>query len=122
MNFNEFEIHNTTIDLNIFQEMLEKLNFVCEGGWDYERIIYDYKFQDEDNTYYLRIPAQAIHGDIGSGHALLEILTPFIGKHYYPHGLEYGDDEIIPEKIIGRCEIQLKKIKKLLTNLPNPLY
>lgn len=118
MNFKDTGFEKKKVELTILQEILEKYGFYCASGWDYERMTFDYKFEVAEETYYLRIPTKVIHGDIST---TLEILTPYIGKHYYPHGLEYGEDELFPQNIIGRCEKILKNLMKDLLKSPNPL-
>lgn len=116
MYFKEIDFKSTIVDLQILSELMKNNGFICKSGWDYERMTFDYKFDLEENIYYLRIPTRAFDGDIGSGHAKLEVLTPYLGKHYYPHGIEY--DEVFPQIIIGRCEKLLKKLSKSFLHLP----
>ena len=39
---------------------------------------------------------------------------PVIGKHYYPHGVEYGEDEHFPESLVKDCEATLKAVHDAL--------
>lgn len=115
MEFSSVVFKSTIVELSICCDIMKSIGFTYASGWDYSRITFDYKFDVEEGIFYLRIPAHAIEGDIGSGNALLEILTPYIGKHYYPHGIEYSEDEEFPQRIIGRCEKLLKKVTNSLT-------
>ncbi len=87
---------------------------VCTGAFDqdYERVTYDHKFQIKEGTYYFRIEGYAVEGDVGAHKATLQLITPILGKHYYPHGLEYGEDEFFPEHLVKKCNQMLAKIKK----------
>lgn len=85
---------------------------VRAGQWDYERVTYDHKFVIQEGTYYLRIPGYAIEGDVGSGKALIQLMTPLLGKHYYPHGVEYGEDEVFPASLVKQCNQILEAVKK----------
>jgi len=38
-------------------------------------------------------------------------MKPVLGKYYYPHGVEYGDDEVYPAHLVKKCEEILKKVK-----------
>lgn len=85
---------------------------ILAGQWDYERATYDHKFQIKEGTYYLRIPGYAVEGDVGSRKAVIQLMTPLLGKHYYPHGVEYGDDEVFPNHLVKQCKQMLDNIKK----------
>jgi len=41
-------------------------------------------------------------------------MVPYVGKHYYPHGVEY--DEEFPKHIVDKCKKRianvLEKVKK----------
>lgn len=121
MQLHTLKVENIIVEQSLLQELMNKNGFTCSGGWDYQRMTYDFKFELDNDIYYLRIPTFSIEGDIGSGNAKLKILTPYVGKHYYPHGLEYGEEEF-PPIILGRCEKLLKRIEKSLDNLPNSLH
>lgn len=85
---------------------------VRAGQWDYERVTYDHKFVIQEGTYYLRISGYALEGDVGSGKALIQLMNPLLGKHYYPHGVEYGEDEVFPAQLVKQCNQILEAIKK----------
>jgi hypothetical protein len=38
-------------------------------------------------------------------------MTPLLGKHYYPHGVEYGEGENFPESLVNQCKKILSDIK-----------
>src|SRR5690625_5781168 len=78
--------------------------FILGESWDYERATYDYRIDSNEKnvTYYIRIQAYALEGDVDRGDALMKIKTPLLGKHYYPFGVEYGEDENFPENLVQR--------------------
>src|SRR5690606_2980813 len=86
--------------------------FIRAGQWDYERVTYDYRINsDEKNiTYYIRIQGYALKGDGDSKNAVMKLLTPLIGKHYYPHGIEYCEEENFPSNIVERAKTLLTKV------------
>ncbi len=45
------------------------------------------------------------------GNAVIQLKTPLIGKHYYPHGVEYGEDENFPDNLVDRATNLVSKIK-----------
>src|SRR5690625_5791558 len=78
--------------------------FIRGETWDYERITYDYRIGSPEKgvNYYIRIQGYATEGDIDRGNAVVQLMTPIIGKHYYPHGIEY-DEENFSKSLIERA-------------------
>lgn len=98
-------------DLNRLDEAMLQHGLVREGQWDYERVTYDRKFELKEGVYYLRIRGFAVEGDVGARKATIQLMTPLLGKHYYPHGVEYGDGEHFPSALINQCERILSNVK-----------
>ena len=117
MKFEQIGLGGLTAELSRLKDILEDLGFVLAGQWDYERVTFDRKFEHKGDVYYLRIQGYAIEGDVGSRYALIKLLTPILGKHYYPHGVEYGEDGHFPSTIVSTCEELLKKAKEAIESL-----
>jgi hypothetical protein len=104
------ELPITELDLIMEEEGIDR------ASWDYKRVVYDYKFVDRhtSTTYYLRIPAVAMEGNIEEhgGDALLRIGEPFIGMHSYPHGVHYDVD--FPKSILKSAQRKLKAVRSHL--------
>lgn len=112
MKFENTGLDALKIDLSRLDDIMDKNAMVRAGQWDYERVTYDHKFVIKEGTYYLRIPGFAVEGDVGAHDAVIQLLTPLLGKHYYPHGVEYGEDELYPAHLVKQCENILANIKK----------
>ncbi|WP_044896145.1 YugN family protein [Bacillus alveayuensis] len=112
MKFENIGIEGLTAELSQLDDILEDLGFVRAAQWDYERVTYDRKFEHKGDVFYLRIQGYAIEGDVGGRYALIKLITPLLGKHYYPHGVEYGEDEHFPSMIIETSEKLLKQAKE----------
>ncbi|RKD75483.1 YugN-like protein [Sinobaca qinghaiensis] len=114
MQITDYEFEGTQITFGRLHRIIKDAGFIHAGQWDYERVTFDYKFFDrtDDATYYLRIPAYAVEGDIPAEDTVVQILTPYFGRHYYPHGIEY--DEEFPEKIIQKCRDKTKAVWDVL--------
>lgn len=117
MEFTNTKIEDIVVDFTRLTEVMESHRFVLAGQWDYDRVTYDYKFEVLQHVYYLRIRGIAVKGDIGSQHAKVKLLAPLLGKHYYPHGVEYGADEIFPTNVLQKSEQLLQNIEKELNEL-----
>lgn len=112
MRFEDTQIETLHIDLNRLDEVMKENSMVRAGQWDYERVTYDYKFEIREGTYYLRVQGYATSGDVGAHDAYIQLMKPILGKHYYPHGVEYGEDEHFPDHLVNQCKQILNKIYK----------
>ena len=98
-------------DLNRLDDVMQAKGLIREGQWDYERVTYDKKFELKEGVYYLRVRGYAIEGDVGAHKAVIQLMTPILGKYYYPHGVEYGDDEFYPQTLVNQCQTILDTLK-----------
>ncbi len=104
-------IEKLKADLTRLDEVMEKYGLVRAGQWDYERVTYDRKFEMREGIYYLRIQGYAIDGDVDTFKATIQLMTPLLGKHYYPHGVEYGADENYPASIVNQSKKIIEEVK-----------
>ncbi|USK71525.1 YugN family protein [Peribacillus asahii] len=107
-------LHHITADLNRLDDLMPQYGLIRAEQWDYERVSYDRKFELTEGIYYLRILGEAIEGDVGSHKAIIKLRVPLLGKHYYPHGVEYGDGEYFPAPLVKQCEKILADVHKEL--------
>lgn len=112
MKFENTNLENHVISVSLMNDIMEQLGFVLAGQWDYERVTYDYKFELRNEIYYLRVQGYAVEGHIDSNKGKIQILTPLLGKYYYPHGVEYGEGEEFPPSVVERSESLLKKVEE----------
>lgn len=105
-------IEDLVVDVKPLNKITGEHAFILGSSWDYERVTYDYKVgsNEKNITYYIRVQGYATSGDVDRGDAVIKLLPPLLGKHYYPTGIEYGEDENFPESLVERA-------KTLLTNL-----
>lgn len=111
MKFENTGIETLKADLNRLDEVMLEHGLVREGQWDYERVTYDHKFEIKEGTYYLRVQGHIDEGDVGAHKAIIQLMTPLLGKHYYPHGIEYGEGEHFPKALVSQCEKLLNDVK-----------
>lgn len=112
MEIKDTGIDEVVIDFKALHHIMTEANFVTGEHWDYERVTYDYKVgsTEENITYYIRVQGYALEGDVDRGDAVLKLLPPLLGKHYYPTGIEYGEDEQFPSSLITRATKMLKNV------------
>jgi len=98
-------IDNKVVDIIPLNHIMGKHAFILGEHWDYDRVTYDYKInsQEKNVTYYIRIQGEAIEGDVDKKDAVIKLKTPLLGKHYYPHGVEYGEEENFPKNLVERA-------------------
>ncbi|WP_102347059.1 YugN family protein [Bacillus sp. Marseille-P3661] len=112
MKFEGTGIEDKVIDISILNHIMQDAGLVRGEQWDFERISYDRKFEklDTKEVFYLRVQAFAVEGNVDSNHAKVKLLTPLLGKHYYPHGVEYGEGENFPKNVVDRSKAILDKV------------
>lgn len=111
MKFENTGLEELKADLTRLDEVMLEHGLVREGQWDYERVTYDRKFELKEGVFYLRVFGYAAEGDNGSHKAVIQLMTPLLGKHYYPHGIEYGEGESFPKTLVSQCEKTLADIQ-----------
>lgn len=111
--FTETNLENKELPFSIVHYAAETLGFVHAEQWDYERVMFDYKIVHHDGTFYLRIPAYAVKGDMPHPSTTVKLMTPILGKYYYPHGVEYGE-ETFPQAVLDKCRTKLTSLTKTI--------
>ena len=101
MDFINTGIEELAINLVDLEDIAKSHGLVLAGQWDYERVTFDKKYTVSEGVYYLRIYGTTSNGDVGKDEAIINFITPQLGKHYYPHGVEYGEDEFYPAFVVN---------------------
>ena len=117
MLFENSGIETIVADQAVIQHVMNKHGLNIGGHWDYERVTYDLKYQIKEGIFYLRIPGYAVEGDVGARDAVIQLMDPYLGKHYYPTGIEYGEDEYFPETVVEHCNRTIESINHELRAL-----
>ncbi|AKG73688.1 YugN family protein [Salinicoccus halodurans] len=117
MVFENSGLETMVVSQDILQDTMNKNGLVLGGSWDYERMTFDYKYEVPEGIYYLRVPGYALEGDVGANSAVLQLMDPYMGKHYYPTGIEYGSDEHFPERIVDNAVEKIRAVAKDLKAL-----
>jgi hypothetical protein len=112
MYFENTGIEGVAADLQLLDDIMNKHGLIRAEQWDYERVSYDKKIVIKEGTYYLRIFGFTNDGDVGARDAIINLKKPVIGKHYYPHGVEYGEDEHFPDYLLESCTQTLLALKE----------
>lgn len=111
MKFSNTGIEKVKGDLVRIDDAMTEHGLLRTAQWDYARVTYDRKFELKDGVYYLRVQGYATEGDVGARKATIQLMEPLLGKHYYPHGVEYGEGENFPSSLVSQCEKLLEEVK-----------
>lgn len=112
MIFENSGLEKMVVPQDVLQNVMNKNGWVLGGSWDYERMTFDYKYEIPEGIYYLRLPGYAVEGDVGANNAKLQLMDPYMGKHYFPTGIEYGADEVFPERIVEHAVNNIRSVVK----------
>ncbi|ADU30882.1 YugN family protein [Evansella cellulosilytica] len=100
-------LEGVEIEFQAIEDIMEGAGF--HYVYDYERVTFDYKIVIQGDIYYLRVQAHAVEGEVPSPHGIVKITNVLLGKHYYPHGVEY--DEEFSKQITDKCNKKLESVK-----------
>ena len=53
--FENTNLENITADSELVTSIMRKNGLECDGGWDYERMTFDRRFDVREGTFYLRV-------------------------------------------------------------------
>ncbi|WP_335870482.1 YugN family protein [Bacillus sp. 2205SS5-2] len=117
MKFENTGIETLKADMNRLDEIMRSHGLLREGQWDYERVTYDRKFEIKEGTFYFRVQGHTVEGDVGAHEASIQLMTPLLGKHYYPHGVEYGENEHFPQHLQKSCQQLIDAVVKEVSEI-----
>ncbi|MDQ0163887.1 YugN-like family protein [Aeribacillus alveayuensis] len=126
------KVEGKEFNLYKLEQELKPLGYVIGGNWEYDHGYLDYKIDDEAGYQFLRIPFQAVDGQLDSKNATVQLGRPFLLSHQYQMGLDdhanIGNfsasinqfsepedaDATFPEKYIELGKTLVKELEKVL--------
>lgn len=78
---NDFSLHK-------LEQLLKPQGYVIGGNWDYDKGFFDYKMADDDGYQFLRIPFEAVEGELDKRGTIVRLGTPFVLSHVYQRGID----------------------------------
>lgn len=82
------KIDNKIFQLYELEQKLKPIGYVIGGNWDYDHGSFDYKITEEEGYQFLRVPFEAIDGQLDSNGATVKLGKPFLLSHVYQRGLD----------------------------------
>jgi hypothetical protein len=116
MKFENTGLENLKVDLVRLDEIMKESGLIRESQWDYDRVTYDRKFEMKEGVFYLRVQGYAVEGDVGANKATIQLITPILGKYYFPHGVEY-EGEDFPNSLVSQCKEILADLQKKIVTI-----
>ncbi len=84
-------LEGKTYQLYKLEKELKPLGYTIGGGWEYDHGYFDYKIDDEVGYQFLRLPFEAVDGQLDSQGATVQLGRPFLLSHKYQIGM---DDQV----------------------------
>ncbi|MFS0780377.1 YugN-like family protein [Bacillus sp. 1P06AnD] len=75
-------------NLLFLEKQLKPLGYSIGGGWDYDHGYFDYKLAEVPGYVFLRLPVQAVRGELDERGVSVRIGTPFVLGHQYQSGID----------------------------------
>ncbi|TYR78737.1 hypothetical protein FZC66_18385 [Priestia megaterium] len=82
------KLEGSLFKLYQLERTLKPLGYIIGGNWDYDHGSFDYKLDDKVGYQFLRIPFQAMDGQLDSQGTTVQIGTPYLLSHKYQVGLD----------------------------------
>ncbi len=82
------KIEGITAPLYQLERQLKPLGYTIGGNWDYDHGYFDYKIDDEDGYQFLRIPFEAVDGQLDTEQVTVQLGRPFLLSHLYQDGVD----------------------------------
>lgn len=84
------KVEGKQFDLYKLEQKLKPIGYTIGGNWDYDHGAFDYKLNDKDGYQFVRLPFQAVDGQLDANNCTVKLGRPFLLSHQYEAGL---DDE-----------------------------
>jgi hypothetical protein len=84
------KVEGKQFDLYKLEQKLKPIGYTIGGNWDYDHGAFDYKLNDDDGYQFMRLPFQAVDGQLDANNCTVKLGRPFLVSHKYEAGL---DDE-----------------------------
>lgn len=82
------KLEGKTFKLYKLEKELKPLGYSIGGNWDYDHGAFDYKIDDEVGYQFLRVPFEAVDGQLDSQGTTVTLGRPFLLSHKYQVGLD----------------------------------
>ncbi|MBE4907476.1 YugN-like family protein [Bacillus luteolus] len=81
-------LEGKTYQLYKLEKELKPLGYTIGDGWEYDHGYFDYKIDDEVGYQFLRVPFEAVDGQLDSQGTTVQLGRPFLLSHKYQIGLD----------------------------------
>ncbi len=74
--------------LKELEDKLKPLGYSIGGGWEYDHGYFDYKIDEEVGYTFLRLPFQAVDGELDQRGVTVQLGQPYLLNHKFNRGLD----------------------------------
>lgn len=85
-------VEGKQMKLKELEDKLKPLGYEIGGGWEYDHGYFDYKIDEEVGYTFLRLPFQAIDGELDQRGVTVQLGQPFLLNHKFQRGLDDNPD------------------------------
>lgn len=82
------KLEGTEFHLYKLEQELKSLGYSIGGGWEYDHGYFDYEIDSDVGYQFLRVPFQAVDGQLDSQGTSVRLGRPFLLSHKYQRGLD----------------------------------
>ncbi|WP_085522903.1 YugN family protein [Tuberibacillus sp. Marseille-P3662] len=90
----ESELNGQVLPLIELENILKPMGYAIGGNWDYDHGSFDYKIDDEGSYVFLRLPFEAVEGELDRDGCVVRLGEPFLLHHKYRTDNEQTDVDI----------------------------
>ncbi|MFS0637057.1 YugN-like family protein [Mesobacillus foraminis] len=82
------QIEGKEFGLYQLEQKLKPMGYSIGGNWEYDQGYFDYKIADDNGYQYLRLPFEAVDGQLDSKGCTVKLMRPFLLSHVFEGGLD----------------------------------
>jgi len=123
------KVEGMQFDLFKLEQKLKPIGYSIGGNWDYDHGAFDYKINDTEEYDFLRLPFEAIDGQLDANNCTVQLGRPFLLSHVYQTGIDdrvdtagtfnqfqepLDEDASFPKKYIDNGKALVKELEEIL--------
>lgn len=84
----ESELEGRIFELQALETIMKPMGYSIGGNWDYEHGYFDYKLANAEGYQFLRLPFNAVDGQLDTAGVTVAFQKPFLLSHVYEADLD----------------------------------
>lgn len=123
------KVEGMEFDLFKLEQKLKPIGYSIGGNWDYDHGAFDYKIDDIEGYEFLRLPFEAVDGQLDANNCTVQLGRPFLLSHVYQTGIDdrvdsagtfnqfqepLDEDASFPRKFIDKGKALVEELEAVL--------